>query len=71
MRAGDVPVCTQVRVLRVSTNGLCVTDDQVEAWVPRSQVHSGGDVEADAHVGDRGVMVIPQWLAQDRGLRFW
>lgn len=71
MRAGDTPVCTRVRVVRTTRAALMVADERVEVWVPRSHVLDGGDVGPEARNGQSGVMVIPQWLAQDRGFRFW
>lgn len=70
MRAGDLPVSTRVRVVRTTAKALCVMDGKVEVWVPRNHVFEGGDVGPESRGNESGVMVIPKWLAQDRGLRF-
>lgn len=71
MRAGDIPVCTRVRVKRTSRHALLVADRQVEAWIPLTQIMEGGDIIQGSKEGAHGVMCIPKWLAQDRGLSWW
>lgn len=41
---------------------LCVIDGEDE-WIPRSQIIDG-DV---GYVGDSGSMIIPEWLAREKG----
>lgn len=38
--------------------------DNVEAWIPKSQIIDGEVQE----YGDEGVMTIPEWLALEKGL---
>lgn len=70
-RAGDMPVCTRVRVVRVTRYALLVADEGVEEWVPLTQIFEGGDISSASKQGATGVMMIPRWLAQDRGFRWW
>lgn len=41
-----------------------VTDGDVECWLPKSQI----DYEKDLTVGDRTDMLVPEWLAEEKGL---
>lgn len=43
---------------------LCQVDGK-EVWIPRSQVLDDSEVNEE---GDEGVLVIPEWLALERGL---
>lgn len=36
-----------------------------EVWVPQSQVHDNSEVWK---LGDKGTLVVPEWLAIDKGL---
>lgn len=42
---------------------LCVVEGK-EHWIPKSQVDDDSEV---AGMGDSGVMLIPRWLAEDKG----
>lgn len=54
------------RVLReTERGGLLVDCDGLEVWIPRSQVDDKSEVWRE---GDEGELVIPLWLAEDRGL---
>jgi hypothetical protein len=46
--------------LLVETDDL----DEKEVWIPKSQIHQYSEVR---EVGEAGEMVIPYWLAQERG----
>ncbi len=37
------------------------------AWIPKSQILDGSEVRAK---GDKGVLIIPAWLAAERGWRW-
>jgi hypothetical protein len=43
---------------------LCVIEGQ-EVWLPRSQLQDGTEVEDR---GDSGTVVLPEWLAVEKGL---
>ena len=36
-----------------------------QVWIPKSQIHSDSEVTEE---GDKGVLAIPYWIAEDRGL---
>jgi len=41
-----------------------------EEWVPHSQFREGTTVDQTSDPGDRGTVVIPTWLADDRSLEY-
>lgn len=54
-----------VKVVAATAKAICVEVDDEEHWIPRSRVLDGTEVEER---GDVGRLVIPAWLARDRGL---
>ena len=46
---------------------LVVSEDGDEAWVPFSKILDGSEIDEDGDVGDEGKLLIPEWLAEDRG----
>jgi hypothetical protein len=44
---------------------LLVEIDGEDHWIPKSQVQAGTDVEDE---GDIGTIVLPKWLAEEKGL---
>ena len=51
-------------VLRETDKAFHISDGATQAWVPKSQVewHKGEPTKK------AGVMVMPEWLAKDKGL---
>lgn len=57
---------TGVRVRKETRTALLVQlDDGRQVWVPKSQLDEASEVWAE---GDEGTLVIPEWLAIDRGI---
>ena len=57
---------SDVVALRETQRGLQVRAGSGEAvWLARSQVHATSDVKFD---GDRGTLVVPKWVADEKGL---
>ncbi len=54
-----------VKVVRESGAALLVLIDGQQVWIPKSQVLDESEVWGD---GDQGQLVIPEWLAIERGL---
>ena len=54
-----------VEVVRDTELALLCTIAGARHWIAVSQVLPGSEVR---HAGDRGRLVIPEWLAADRGL---
>lgn len=48
-------------------DGLCVSVDDEEIWLPKSQIHEDSEVY-DLKENAAGVLVIPRWLARTKGL---
>lgn len=59
-------VDVDVEVLRETDAALLVLGPEGdEVWVPRSQIDDSSEV---SEPGDSGVLVIPRWLAEAKGL---
>lgn len=43
---------------------LCVIDEEL-VWIPKSQIHDDSEVYRK---GTEGTLVIPEWLALDKGI---
>jgi hypothetical protein len=37
-------------------------------WIPKSQLLEGGNFDAESEMGDQGELIIPEWLAIEKGL---
>lgn len=44
---------------------LVLVDGDEKVWLPRSQVSESSEVRRE---GDEGNLVIPEWLAEEKGL---
>lgn len=53
------------KVKRTTPSALLVEVDGRKVWVPRSQLLEENDVSEE---GEEGLLVIPEWLAIERGL---
>lgn len=54
-----------IGVERETDMAILVQTAEGQAWIPKSQIHEDSEVWAE---GDRGILVIPEWLAEDKGL---
>ena len=45
---------------------LCMIDGD-EVWLPRSQIHRGGDVDDSSAVGSSGSIILTAWIAREKG----
>lgn len=54
-----------VTVMRVTEKAVLCMVDGKEVWIPQSQIHDDSEVWKE---GDEGTLVIPEWLALDKGL---
>lgn len=62
----DDPVyLDEVLVVGQTDAAILVQYEGEEVWIPKSQILSDSQVE---FVGDRGILAIPRWLADDRGV---
>jgi hypothetical protein len=56
---------SHVRVHRETRIALLVAIDDRLIWIPKSQVLDDSEVQGE---GDEGALVIPEWLAIERGI---
>jgi len=55
----------EVEVLKDLPKSLLVlTEDGEEAFIPKSEIRHGTDVES---AGDEGTLIVPSWLARKEG----
>jgi len=57
-------VSVQVEVLRLSKNGVNVSNGKVNVWLPLKDIYSGSSLVE----GISSKIIIPEWLAQNKGL---
>jgi hypothetical protein len=62
----DVVMFRAVHVLRDAGTAFFCLIGTKEVWVPLTEIRYGSEV---ARIGDRGRLIISQWLAQNMGLR--
>jgi hypothetical protein len=53
------------QVVRATGKALLVLVEGEEVWIPRSQIQEDSEVQDE---GDSGTLVIPMWLAEEKGL---
>lgn len=54
-------------VVRHHTNSMLVDHEGEEGWIPYSQIHDDSEVWLESEVGEVGELVVPLWIAEDRG----
>jgi hypothetical protein len=62
-----MPWAETVEVVAVSAKAVLVRYEDVEDWVPFSQVLDDSEIYSGCQIGDTGTLVIPEWLAQEKG----
>lgn len=58
----DVPV---ERVKRATEKAILVVVEGEDIWIPRSEIHDDSEVWDEGH---DGTLVIPLWLAEQKGI---
>ena len=68
--ADDMPTeCGDFTVKVVTDLALLLVDgDDCEHWMPKSKMDPDGGLDKDSEVGDEGELIIPEWLAVEKGL---
>lgn len=64
IRRGDEALLVRVPI-EVPCAGRPAEQRHRDVWIPTRLIHDASDVR---DVGDTGALVIPEWLARDRGL---
>ena len=57
----------EVRCLRETDKALLCDVDGEEVWIPKSQIQDDSEV---TEKGDMGILAIPAWLADEKGLDY-
>ena len=57
-----------VTVIRATSKALLVCIDESEVWIPKSQLCDESEIDAAADEGDEGELVVPEWMAIEKGL---
>lgn len=63
----DEMVEIDVEVLKMTDNGVLVTDGDSEAWVGYSLISKDSDINEYSDEEDTGVLIIPDWKAKKIG----
>jgi len=58
----------KVLVKHATDKALLIVYEGHEAWIPTSQISDDSEVWGREHVGQEGRLVIPNWLAEAKGL---
>jgi len=58
----------KVRVVTKTDAAILVVHDDEEFWIPFSQIDDDSEVAQHSETGDDGVLTIPQWLAEKKGM---
>ncbi len=61
----DLDDCTVVKVL---PNSLLVHYEGEEIQIPFSLIQDGSDLDDSSERDDSGLIIVPFWLAEDRGV---
>lgn len=64
----ETAVIRGVTVLRATERALLCDVDGDEVWIPKSQPDDDSELTEDSDEGDCGTLVIPQWLADEKGI---
>lgn len=57
-----------VTITHETAKAFKVTTDGVdEIWLPKSQLGSQGTITRDSSEGDNGTVILPSWLAIEKG----
>lgn len=56
-----------VTVLGHSKECIIIDYENEEAFVPYSQIGEDSEITKDSKKGESGEIIIPEWLAEDRG----
>lgn len=62
---GTVVEFEDVECVRATEKALLCRIDGKEHWIPQGQIHDDSEVYRD---GDRGKLVISEWIATQKGL---
>lgn len=68
MTDGDDPADCGIFEVKANTGrAILVEDEAGKTWVPVSQICDESELDADSEPGDEGELVLPEWLAVEKG----
>jgi hypothetical protein len=68
MRENEETHARQVTLKHVHNNALLVKDDEgEEVWIPFSQIHDDSEIWEDSKKGEKGKIVVSEWIAKKVG----
>ncbi len=68
-RDSEPTECGDFEVIHATSKALLLSDFcGVQVWIPRSEICDDSDLAADSDPGDEGVLMIPEWLAVEKGV---
>lgn len=56
-----------VELIRTTPKALLCRYEGDEQWIARSQVHANSEIYSDDQLGETALLVIPEWLAEEKG----
>lgn len=65
MKARNTVRIPDVEVVRATEDALLVLVEGEEVWIPKSQIDDDSEVWRE---GQEGALVIPEWLAEAKGI---
>lgn len=65
---GEVVEIDDVIVIQTTDSALLCLIENEKFWIPRSQIASDSEIEADAEKNAKGSITIAKWLAVEKGL---
>jgi hypothetical protein len=55
----------EVQAIHATEKALLVVFEGDQYWIPQKMIHDNSEVWRN---GDEGLLVIPQWLAEEKGM---
>lgn len=57
----------KVEVIAKTDKAILVKYEDLEEWIAESLIHDDSEIWRNSNVGDEGILVIPEWLAENKG----
>jgi len=57
-----------VKVKALTDKAILVEYETLEVWIADSLIHDDSEIYKKSEVGEEGILVIPNWLAEQKGL---
>lgn len=68
-RDNEPTECGEFVVKALTDDALLLVDaGEDEYWIPKSQIALESGIQKDSEPGDKGELILPEWLAVEKGL---